>query len=72
MRIAGRHHTGMLLGRCMVLRDMLRETLAGHGYGVLLARDGVEALRAADERAGLIQVLASDLVMPGRSGLDEP
>jgi PAS domain S-box-containing protein len=52
-----------------MLRDMLRETLEGHGYNVILARDGVEALRAHDEHAGAIQLLVSDVVMPGRSGL---
>lgn len=52
------------------LRDLLRQVLEGDGYTVLSARDGDEAVRIADGRAGAIDLLVTDLVLPGRNGLD--
>jgi two-component system, cell cycle sensor histidine kinase and response regulator CckA len=50
------------------LRGLLRETLEGNGYAVLAARDGAEALQVADEHAGPIHLIVTDLVMPGMTG----
>jgi two-component system cell cycle sensor histidine kinase/response regulator CckA len=52
-----------------MLREMLRETLERHGHRVLVARDGTEALQIADEETAAIQLLVSDVVMPGFTGL---
>jgi two-component system response regulator HydG len=49
------------------VRDVLREALAAAGFGVLEARDGLEAL-ATVERAGVDLVLC-DLEMPRLDGL---
>ena len=53
-----------------LLRDLLREALQAGGYTVLVARDGVEALQIADEQAGAIQLLVTDVVMPGFTGCE--
>jgi CheY-like chemotaxis protein len=50
------------------LRDLLRETLEGNGYTVLVARDGAEALQIVDAYAGTIHVIVTDLIMPGMTG----
>ena len=51
-----------------VLRDLLRATFENHGYDVVEARDGSEALsRARENRPDLIVI---DLMLPGESGLD--
>jgi two-component system cell cycle sensor histidine kinase/response regulator CckA len=50
------------------LRDSVRDMLEDHGYTVLAAHDGVEAIRIAGEHAGLIHLMVSDVIMPGMSG----
>jgi CheY-like chemotaxis protein len=47
---------------------MLREVLDANGYRVLAARDGTEALRMAAAHTGPIQLLLTDVVMPGMAG----
>ena len=52
------------------LREVLHETLEANGYRVLVARDGAEAFQIADAQAGAIQLLVTDLIMPGMTGRD--
>jgi CheY-like chemotaxis protein len=51
-----------------LVRELARRVLARHGYDVLEAADGAEALELCRGHAGRIDVLLSDVVMPGRSG----
>jgi two-component system cell cycle sensor histidine kinase/response regulator CckA len=51
-----------------VVRDLLREVLETAGYEVLEAHDGVHALELAEEHAGAIDLLLTDVVMPKMSG----
>jgi CheY-like chemotaxis protein len=44
--------------------------LEGLGYTVFSAASPEEALRVAEERGGAIQLLISDVVMPGMNGLE--
>ncbi len=53
-----------------VLRGLLHETLASCGYRVLVARDAAEALQMADEHAGPIHLLVTDVIMPGFTGVE--
>jgi two-component system, cell cycle sensor histidine kinase and response regulator CckA len=45
-----------------------RRVLASRGYTVLAARDGNEALAISDSHADPIDLLATDVVMPGMNG----
>ncbi len=50
------------------LRALARDCLESHGYRVLDAADGKSALMAAERHAGSIQLLLTDVIMPGMSG----
>jgi PAS domain S-box-containing protein len=50
------------------LRQLLQETLETSGYSVLVAKDGAQALRIAEVHSGAIEMLVTDVVMPGMSG----
>jgi two-component system cell cycle sensor histidine kinase/response regulator CckA len=50
------------------LRDLMRRFLEGCGYSVLPARNGDEALAVAGDYSGPIDLLLTDVVMPGMSG----
>jgi DNA-binding response OmpR family regulator len=50
------------------LRELLCEILEGAGYTVLVADGGGKALQIADEYAGAIQLIVTDVIMPGLSG----
>jgi PAS domain S-box-containing protein len=52
------------------LRDVLCESLEGGGYTLLVARDGPEALKIAGEHAGPIQLIVTDVIMPGMTGVE--
>src|SRR5579864_8385183 len=47
------------------LREMLAEALRRHGYEVLLAGDGHEAVRICATRQKRIRILLCDVMMPG-------
>jgi two-component system, cell cycle sensor histidine kinase and response regulator CckA len=53
-----------------VLRGLVQEMLELYGYRVLAATDGTEAIRLCREHEGKIQLLITDVVMPGMSGPD--
>jgi PAS domain S-box-containing protein len=50
------------------VRILACRTLEAHGYRVLSCADGTEALRTADAYGAGIDLLVSDVVMPGMSG----
>ncbi len=63
-----RDDTILLLEDEEVVRDLAREILELGGYRVLCARRGIEALRIADVRHQPIDLLLSDVILPGMSG----
>ncbi len=50
------------------VRDLIREWLVGHGYAVLAAGNGVEALDVSSSFSGRIDLLLADVVMPQMGG----
>jgi CheY-like chemotaxis protein len=50
------------------VREGIARLLADHAYNVVSAPDGAEALRMVAEFDGAIDLLLTDLVMPGMSG----
>src|SRR5213593_87653 len=51
-----------------VVRGLARQILASHGYTVLAAPSGADALELAASHAGPIHLLVTDVVLPGISG----
>jgi CheY-like chemotaxis protein len=52
------------------VRALAREVLRRHGYIVLEARHGVDALRVAERHRDDIHLMVTDVVMPHMSGRD--
>jgi two-component system, cell cycle sensor histidine kinase and response regulator CckA len=52
------------------VRALAREVLRRHGYAVLEARHGVDALRIAERHTDDIHLMITDVVMPHMSGRD--
>lgn len=52
------------------VRNLVRAVLERKGYAVLVAPDGAAALELVEKHAGVIDVLLTDVVMPGMSGCD--
>jgi two-component system cell cycle sensor histidine kinase/response regulator CckA len=62
------NETILLVDDTEALGDMMERVLAGLGYTVLMARDGAQALAVSDKHHGQIDLLLSDVVMPGIGG----
>jgi PAS domain S-box-containing protein len=52
------------------LREFIREVLANQGYKVLEARNGQQGIVVAREYSGTIDLLLTDIVMPGFNGTE--
>jgi CheY-like chemotaxis protein len=52
------------------LRELLQRALERHGFSVHSAADSAEALRWSEQEEGNIEILISDIVMPGLNGLE--
>ncbi|HEV8532448.1 MAG TPA: GAF domain-containing protein [Methylomirabilota bacterium] len=50
------------------VRDLTRDILEAHGYTVLEARHGAEALRISEQHSGAIDLMLTDVVMPEMGG----
>src|ERR1019366_1866439 len=50
------------------LRNLLQRLLEGVGFSVLPAADGAEALRWSEQHEKTIEILATDIVLPGLDG----
>jgi PAS domain S-box-containing protein len=53
-----------------VVRHLVAELLGRLGYSVIAAANGTEALELLDEHEGKVDLLLTDVVMPGMSGRD--
>ena len=52
------------------VRALAREVLRRHGYAVLEARHGLDAMRLAERHGDAIHLMVTDVVMPHMSGRD--
>ena len=68
--VTGGSQTILLAEDDGAVRRLARDVLSRHGYDVLEARDGDEALGIARAHSGAIDLLITDVVMPGLSGRD--
>jgi CheY-like chemotaxis protein len=50
------------------LRDMVRRALTATGYIVIAAGDGAEAIRLSEPRSEPIDLVLTDMILPGMSG----
>jgi two-component system cell cycle sensor histidine kinase/response regulator CckA len=67
-RTAGRGETLLVVEDEAALRDVAGRILSGAGYRVLAAECGADALQLAGRHEGPIELLLSDVVMPGMLG----
>jgi two-component system cell cycle sensor histidine kinase/response regulator CckA len=65
---AGGEATILLVEDEQALREVTRRILVGAGYRVIVAASGPEALDAAAEHPGSIDLLLSDVIMPQMPG----
>ncbi len=68
LRALGGSETIMLVEDEEGVRKLVRGVLQSHGYTVLEASDASDALRIAQETSSPIDLLLTDVVMPGMSG----
>jgi len=52
------------------LRTLTRRTIEAHGYRVLVAENGEDALARVSQHEGAIHLLLTDVVMPGMGGVE--
>ena len=66
--VANNSETLLVVEDEAAFRDLLRDGLQAKGFNVLVAANGVEALRMADEYGHPIRLLITDVIMPQMSG----
>ena len=65
---AGGSETVLLVEDEESVRELVRETLKTRGYTVIEASDGIAGMRVSEEYQGNLEILITDVVMPGMSG----
>ncbi len=65
---AGSGETVLVVEDEAAIREIVRRALAAHGYTVVTALDGEDALRVAVQHQGAIGLLLTDMVMPRLGG----
>ena len=69
-RCEGQGETVLLVEDDGALRESISAYLMQHGYEVLEAANGADALRIAKQHAKSIQVLVTDMILPKMSGVE--
>ncbi|MGH9544524.1 MAG: ATP-binding protein [Terriglobales bacterium] len=60
--------TVLVVEDAKALRDLICQALSASGCNVLSAPEGQEALRIVDQQKGVIDLLVTDVIMPGMNG----
>jgi len=68
VRLVHGSETVLLIEDDSALRALVCEILESAGYTVLVADSGAKALQIAEEYSGAIQLIVTDVIMPGLSG----
>jgi len=68
LKAAGGNETILLVEDNSAVLELTREALLNQGYNVLSAGDGDEALRVVQGHPGTIDLLLTDLMLPGFNG----
>ncbi|HEY6930890.1 MAG TPA: PAS domain S-box protein, partial [Thermoanaerobaculia bacterium] len=68
--VAGGSETILIVEDEASVRSLARRILEKHGYSILAARNGAEALEIAEGHPAPIHLLLTDLIMPGMAGPD--
>ncbi len=66
----GGHETILLVEDDLSVRELVRDELRKLGYRVFEAKNGVEACLLGTQHMGRLQLLLTDVVMPGMSGME--
>ena len=69
-QLAGGSETILLVEDEAIIRELTVQILESDGYQVLEAMDGAEALSVADEHGATIDLLLTDVLMPGMNGTE--
>jgi len=64
------HETVLFVDDEEILRRLGERMLLANGYKVIIAASGAEAILAAERHGGPVDLLLTDLVMPGMNGRD--
>ena len=67
-RHIGGSETILLVEDAEDVRDLARDILGLMGYNLMTASNPVEAIQVSQDHSGVIQLLLTDVVMPGMSG----
>lgn len=67
-RLPGQQYTVLLVEDEQDVRELARAILQDHGFKVIAAANGSDALLIAEQHTGAIDLLLSDVVMPQMSG----
>lgn len=71
LRVSHRgHETVLLVEDDIAVRELVRDELKKLGYRVLESKNGLEACLVATRQVGHVQLLLTDVVMPGMSGTE--
>jgi CheY-like chemotaxis protein len=62
------HETILLVEDDAAVRELVRDELRKLGYKVFVAKNGLEACLVGTQQMGALQLLLTDVVMPGMSG----
>jgi CheY-like chemotaxis protein len=66
--VAGRTETILFVEDEAFVRDVTSEVLRSAGYRVLVAKTADEAAQLNDQHLGQVDLLLTDVILPGRSG----